>query len=217
MQGEDGQPDTVGVLHVSLSAVNLGPSYPLSAISAEIGRVAIAAARVDQGYALLLHALHAGQRAEWALEVLQKQASGELKRRSLGRMEELFEGPLLATARGIVEDAYAALERRHAVMHTVWSLDGPDAMTPVPALVAALESQDPDAALAELVGGDVDSPSWRTVHPKSGGPGPASVVELRDIRRALEIAQQSLESLRFTLASALYCGKPAGAKRVVNP
>lgn len=42
----------------------LGPDYPPVAISAEIGRVAIAAARVDQEYALLLRALHGGMRAQ---------------------------------------------------------------------------------------------------------------------------------------------------------
>lgn len=58
-----GQTEVVGELQVTLSAVALGPDYPPTAISAEIGRVAVAAARVDQEYALLLHALHSGKRA----------------------------------------------------------------------------------------------------------------------------------------------------------
>ncbi len=54
--------EVVGVLDLQLTSVALGPDYPAVAISAEIGRVAIAAARVDEQYALLLSALHAGRR-----------------------------------------------------------------------------------------------------------------------------------------------------------
>lgn len=102
-------------------------------------------------------------------------------------------------------------------MHTVWTLSGPDALTSVPDVLAALRTEDPDASLSALVGRDVESNGWQTLHPRSGTPGPASMVELRDIRRALENAQGRLEELRFELASALYCGRPTGARRVLNP
>ncbi len=124
-----GQTRVVGELQVTLSAVALGPDYPPTAISAEIGRVAVAAARVDQEYALLLHALHSGKRADWALEGVQKHSSIELRRQVLQRLDELFEGQLVSDARIAVHYAYDALNRRHAVMHTVWTLEGPDAMT----------------------------------------------------------------------------------------
>lgn len=104
-----------------------------------------------------------------------------------------------------------------AVMHTVWTLTGPDAMIPVPDLVAALENSDPDAALSALTGRDVESEGWRAAHLRSTGLWPASLVELRSIRRELEVVQSRLEILRFKLASALYCGRPAGARRVLNP
>ncbi len=55
------------------------------------------------------------------------------------------------------------------------------------------------------------------MHPRTGGPGPASVAELRGIRRELEQANDGLTELRYRLASALYAGKPSGARRVVNP
>ncbi len=41
------EPEVVGVVRFELSGLALGPDYPATAISAEIGRVAIAAARVD--------------------------------------------------------------------------------------------------------------------------------------------------------------------------
>ena len=214
-EDEPTEPEVVGVLRFELSSIALGHDYPATAISAEIGRVAIAAARVDQEYALLLSALHAGRRADWDFEDLRRRGSAWLRDTSLHRAEELFEGQLLEQARDVVRTAYSALDQRHVAMHSVWTLTGPDALTPVPDLVAALEGPDPDAALAALVGRDVDSDGWRAVHPRTGGPGPDSVLQLRTIRRELEHAQDRLTDLRFRLASALYVGKPSGARRVI--
>ena len=145
------------MLRLELSGLNLGPDYPATTISAEIGRVAIAAARVDQEFALLLSGLHAGARAEWEFEDLGRRSSAWLRDKSMGRVDELFEGELLQNAQAVVQAAYIALDRRHVAMHTVWTLTGQDAVTPVDDLVAALESPDPDAALAALVGRDVES------------------------------------------------------------
>jgi hypothetical protein len=140
-------PEVVGLLNVQLTSVALGPDYPATAISAEIGRVAIAAARVDEAYALLLSALHAGRCNDWDFEKLRRGSSRWLRDTSLDRLEELFEEELLEHARDTVQAAYTALDHRHVAMHSVWTLTGPDAMTPAPDLVAALESPDPDAAL----------------------------------------------------------------------
>jgi len=214
---EPSKPEVVGVLRFELSGLALGPDYPATAISAEIGRVAIAAARVDQESALLLSGLHAGERAGWDFEDLRRRGSAWLRDKSLDRVDELFEGQLLEDAQAVVLAAYTALDHRHVAMHSVWTLTGGDAVTPADDLEAALESSDPDAALAALVGRDVDSEGWRTVHPRTGGPGPASVAELRRIRRELEHANDGLTELRFRLASALYAGKPLGARRVVDP
>ncbi len=211
------EPEVAGVLRFELSGLALGPDYPATAISAEIGRVAIAAACVDQEYAFLLSGLHAGDRAHWDFNDLRRRSSALLRDKSVDRMKELFEGQLLDHAHAVVQTAYAALDHRHVVMHSVWTLIGPDAITPAVEVIDALESSDPDAALAALVGCDVDSEGWRSVHPRTGGPGPASVAELRGIRRELEQAKESLTELRFHLASALYAGKPPGARQVVHP
>lgn len=211
------EPEVVGVLRFELSGLALGPDYPATAISAEIGRVAIAAARVDQEYALLLSGLHAGDRADWDYKDLRRRSSACLRDKSVDRVNELFEGQLLEHAHAVVQTAYAALDHRHVAMHSVWTLTGPDAITPAVEVISALESSDPDAALAALVGCDVDSEGWSSVHPRTDGPGPASVADLRGIRRELEQAKESLTELRFRLASALYAGKPRGARQVVHP
>lgn len=224
VESQLGQPDAgpnraevVGVLRFELSSLVLGPDYPATAISAEIGRVAVAAARVDQEFALLLSGLHAGARADWDFEDLRRRSSAWLRDKSVSRVEELFEGELLQNAHAVVQAAYAALDKRHVAMHTVWTLTGQAAATPVDDLVTALESPDPDEALAALVGRDVESEGWRAVHPRTGGPGPASLAELRVIRRELEQANDSLTELRFRLADALYAGQPLGARQVVDP
>ena len=209
-------PTTGTTFEVRLSHVALGPDYPPALVSAEIGRVAVAAARVDQELALLLQALHAGRRSDWKFDELRRKPSSRLKDLALQRVEEFFEGPMLKDSTASIEAAWSALDHRHVVMHTVWTLRGPDAMTPVAEVLAALEAPDPDAALAELKGRDVDSEDWETAHPRSGGPGLKSITELREVRKQLEQAQRWLEERRFTLASALYCGTPVGALRVLD-
>ena len=91
------------------------------------------------------------------MPALRRRSSAWLRDKSMGRVDELFEGELLQNAQAVVQAAYIALDRRHVAMHTVWTLTGQDAVTPVDDLVAALESPDPDAALAALVGRDVES------------------------------------------------------------
>ncbi len=211
------EPEVVGVLRFEVSGLALGPDYPATALSAEIGRVAIAAARVDQEYVLLLSGLHAGDRVDWDFTDLRRRSSAWLRDKSVDRVKELFEGQLQDHADAVVKTAYAALDHRHAAMHSVWTLTGPDAITPAVEVISAMESSDPDAALAALVGSAVNSEGWSSVHPRTGGPGPASVAELRGIRRELEQAKECLTELRFRLASALYAGKPPGSRQVVHP
>lgn len=150
---------------------------------------------------MLLSGLYASARADWDFEDLRRRPSAWLRDKALDRVKQLFDGQLLQQARDVVQGAYTALDHRHVAMHSVWTLTGPEAMTPVPDLVAALESADPDAALAALAGRDVDSAGWRTVHPRTGGPAPDSVAELRGIRRDLEDAQARLTDMRLLLAA----------------
>ena len=206
-----------GTLSFELHAVALGPHYPAAAIAAEIGRVAIAAARVDDGYARLLEGLHGGQREQWQLEELRRRSSQRLRDAALARVDELFTGDLLDSARTVIYGAYAALDRRHIVMHSIWTLSGPDAFTAVDDLMTALVAPEPAAALEQLTGRDIDSSSWHAEHPRTGKPGPASVADLLVIRRELEAACSALSDLTASLASALYAGKPAGARRILDP
>jgi hypothetical protein len=59
------------------------------------------------------------------------------------------------------------------------------------------------------------SAKYTTLHPRGGGPGPQEIAELDQIRVDLEDSKNILEGLRFVLASALFAGSPAGAKKVL--
>jgi len=112
------EPEVVGVVRFELSGLALGPDYPANAISAELGRVAIAAARVEQEYALLLSGLHAGDRADWDFKDLRRRSSAWLCDKSVDRVKELFEGQLLDHAHAVVQSArrlrrrFGGLEQR---------------------------------------------------------------------------------------------------------
>ena len=129
------------------------------------------------------------------------------------RLEELFESNLLESALQDLDAARTALNYRHSVAHTIWSLRGAAAAISISDLAGA-ESEE---TMDQLLRRDVDSPAWETLHPRTHGPGPQSLKELRPIRADLERAQEGLQSLRFKLASALFSGMPPGAKQVLEP
>lgn len=178
-------------------------------MSAEIGRITIAAARVDREMALNLVAIRHSARFERLLTW----SSSDLYRAMKKRLEELFESNLLESALQDLDAARTALNYRHSVAHTIWSLRGAAAAISISDLAGA-ESEE---AMDQLLRRDVDSPAWETLHPRTHGPGPQSLKELRPIRADLERAQEGLQSLRFKLASALFSGMPPGAKQVLEP
>jgi hypothetical protein len=116
-----------------------------------------------------------------------------------------------------VQAAYTDLDHRHIAMLGVWTLSGPDAITPAADPGAALKAPTRTPRWPRLSAARSTLRGWRTVHPRTAKPGPASVAELRGIRRELKDAKDSLTDLPFRLASALYIGKPSGARQVVDP
>jgi hypothetical protein len=146
-------------------------------------------------------------------EELLTRSSSDLYKAVKKRLKELFEGNLLETALQDLDAARNALDYRHSVAHTIWSLRG----APAAISIADLAGAESDEAMDHLLRRDVDSPAWETLHPKSQGAGPQSLKELRPIRADLERAQEDLQALRFKLASALFSGTPPGAKQVLEP
>jgi hypothetical protein len=105
------------------------------------------------------------------------------------------------------------IEVRHAMAHSIWSPADRSEFVRIEVL-AGLGSQEELDALLFQRGADAD---WQTLHPKTNAPGPQTMDELQTARRDLETAADWLESLRFTLASALFAGSPPGARRILDP
>jgi hypothetical protein len=184
------------------------PLYPELEIVAEVGRITVAAARVDRQLCLLLHAL----KYDEELGSLLRRQSSELCRLLLRRLRELFEGDLLLWAEKNLAETGRRLEARHAVAHSIWTAADRSELLCVELLNNLRGQADLDKLLLECGA----AAQWKTIHPKTGGPGPQTGEELAKARRSLEEAETWLEGARFTLASALFAGKPAGARQVLN-
>ncbi|MEV6799665.1 hypothetical protein AB0M91_15135 [Micromonospora rifamycinica] len=186
-----------------------GALYPPTEIVAEMGRVTIAAARVDRQLALVLLALKYPE----DFETLLRRESSKLYKAVDRRVREFFEGPLLEWTLVNLEEVKARIEARHAVAHSIWTVGDRSEMISVEILVNLRSQEELDQLLIER--GELAE--WKTLHPRKNAPGPQSVEELQKIRTGLEGAADWLERLRFTLASALFAGKPEGARKVLDP
>jgi hypothetical protein len=98
-------------------------------------------------------------------------------------------------------------------MHSIWTPEDRETFLSAEALETVQSQEDLDKLIRERGA----AAKWRAFSPRGDGPGPETVEELTTIRRELEDAQDWLMNLRFRLASALFAGKPAGARKVLNP
>ena len=93
------------------------PLYPPIEIVAEIGRITVAAARVDRQLALVLLAIKYSDN----LDDLLKKNSSDLHKILKSKIAELFEGQLLAWATENLDLVRAHIEARHAIAHSIWT------------------------------------------------------------------------------------------------
>ena len=106
--------------------------YPSADILAEIGRVAIAAARVDRELALVLLAL----KISVSFEELIKLSSAPLCKMLRTRIDEFFESDLHGHAENGLAIVRTRLDSRHAVMHSIWTPEDADSLFSVDGIVA---------------------------------------------------------------------------------
>ena len=194
-----------------LRAARLPDFYPADDVLLEIGRVAIAATRVDDQLSLVLYAVkYPEPENPESLERLRARPTSRLAGQARKVLNYRFEGELLDIAVAAVDCAVERQEKRHACLHSLWIPEHRDTSFKVGTL-AGLESQD---ELDELVRERGRSARYTTLYPR-GGAGPQEIAELAEIRADLEDSKYTLERLRFLLASALFAGSPAGAKKVL--
>jgi hypothetical protein len=195
-----------------LRGARLPDFYPADDVLAEIGRVAIAATRVDNQLALVLYAVkYPEPENPESLDRLRKWSTGRLAQQARKVLKCRFEGELLDVAVAAVDCAVERQEKRHACLHNLWMPEPHDTSFKV-GVLAGLGSRD---ELDELVRERGKSAKYTTLFPRSGSPGPQEIAELDQIRADLEDSKNTLERLRFVLASALFAGSPAGAKKVL--
>ena len=195
-----------------LRQARLPDFYPADDVLAEMGRVAIAATRVDSQLALLLLAVkYPEPENPESLDVLRRWSTGRLAEQAQRVLKRRFEGKLLDAALAAVNCAAERQDKRHVVLHSLWTPEPSDTLFKV-GILAGLGSQD---ELDELVQARGGAAKYTTLHPRGGGPGPQEIAELDQIRAHLEDSKTTLEQLRFVLASALFSGSPTGAKEVL--
>jgi hypothetical protein len=195
-----------------LRQARLPDFYPPDDVLAEMGRVAIAATRVDSQLALLLLAVkYPEPENPESLDVLRTWPTSRLAQQARSVLKRRFEGHMLEVALAAVDCAVERQEKRHAVLHNLWTPEPRDTSFKVNILMG-LVSQ---AELDDLVRERGRAARYTTLHPRGGGPGPQEIAELDQIRVDLEDSKNTLEQLRFVLASALFAGSPAGAKEVL--
>ena len=177
-----------------------------------MGRVAIAATRVDSQLALLLLAVkYPEPENPESLDVLRTWPTSRLAQQARNVLKRRFEGHMLDVALAAVDCAVERQEKRHAVLHNLWTPEPRDTSFKVNILMG-LGSQ---AELDDLVRERGRAARYTTLHPRGGSPGPQEIAELDQIRADLEDSKNTLEQLRFVLASALFAGSPAGAKEIL--
>jgi hypothetical protein len=186
--------------------------YPADDVLAEMGRVAITATRVDSQLALLLLALkYPEPENPESLDVLRRWSTSRLTEQAQRVLKRRFEGHLLEVALAAVKCAAERQDTRHVVLHSLWTPEPPDTSFKV-GILAGLASQD---ELDKLVQARGRAAKYTTLHPRGDGPAPHEIAELNQIRTDLEDSKNTLEQLRFVLASALFAGSPTGAKKVL--
>jgi len=150
-----------------LREARLPDFYPADDVLVEIGRVAIAATRVDNQLALVLYAVkYPEPENPESLERLRTWSTGRLAQQARTALKCRFEGDLLDTALSAVDCAAERQEKRHACLHSLWMPEPRDTSFKV-GILAGLESQD---ELDDLVRERGRSAKYTTLHPRSAVP-----------------------------------------------
>ena len=109
-----------------LKQARLPDFYPIDDVLAEMGRVAIAAARVDSQLALLLLAVKYPEPDNpESLDVLRKWPTRRLAEQAQRILKRRFEGHMLDVALAAVDCAAERQDKRHVVLHTCGRLNRP--------------------------------------------------------------------------------------------
>ncbi len=192
-----------------LRQARLPDFYPADDVLAEMGRVAIAATRVDSQLALLLLAVkYPEPENPESLDALRRWPTSRLAEQARRVLKRLFEGHLLDVALAAVNCAAERQDQRHTVLHSLWTPEPADTSFKV-GILAGLKSQE---ELDELVRARGQAATYTTLHPRGGGPGPQEMAELNQIRSQLEDSKNTSGKAPFRAGQRVVRREPGGSK-----
>jgi hypothetical protein len=181
--------------------------YPDEQTLMEVGRIAIAAGRLDAGLGALWYQLAPDEVDELrARRAPAGTVRGKIEILARERLDNRHRDALLA----FVEEVKDAQTQRNAVMHSQWLLRGPDAMRPVSEFLA-LNEEERAAYIEQLEREARRSDGWRRQPNDSMElTAPQQLDELIALERRLTSAVDIATSWRYRIASMRVAGSPPG-------
>jgi hypothetical protein len=183
--------------------------YPEEAVLMEVGRVAIAAGRLDAALGALWWHLAPDLVEEAAARSAPAgRARDNVRQLASSRLDTKYSDPLLA----FVDEVEGAQGQRNEVLHARWLLRGGDAMRPVGDFLA-LDPSDRAAYLEDWEREAKASSGWRQQPNRSLTlTDPHRLEQLRQLERRLSRAEEIAVRWHYQIASMRECGAPEGWK-----
>jgi hypothetical protein len=181
--------------------------YPDEEVLMEVGRISIAAGRLDAALGALWWELGPDLVDETnARRAHAGQARDKIRRLARERLEVAHRDALLA----FIDAVQSAQEARNEVLHASWLLRGPDATRPVAEFLQLDPACRPDY-LTEWEREAVASDGWlRQPHDSTDLVDPHHLDELKEVERQLAAAEAVAVHWRFRIASMREAGRPPG-------
>jgi hypothetical protein len=182
--------------------------YPSEELLQEVGRVAIAGARLEIRLGRLWWHLDKGGTDE--LKARRAAVSAQIKE-VRGLAATRLEGPLREAVESALTEASNAADMRNNAIHQDWVLRGPAATRPVAELPELGDQADLDRYLEQWDREATNSPDWLRQPARGLNLAPAQTIDdLQKIERRLAAAADRIEALTFAVASARETGHPEG-------
>lgn len=172
---------------------------------AEVGRVAIAGARLDLQAGLLWHHLD----RDVPFEISRRKPGREQRKRlAVLATQRLCGGGLQQAVLAAISSVEAAQRRRNEVIHQDWVLRGREAMRSVTE-IAAVADEDLGGYLEDWQREAKESSNWQRVPAREIDVVPAQALEeLRAVEREMAAVTAAVSELVFAVAGSRETGKP---------
>jgi hypothetical protein len=181
--------------------------YPDDATLMELGRIAVAAGRVDVALGAIWWHLAPDQVDE---AIARKAPAGTVRSKVTALASERLDERHAEALQAFVEEAAKAQSERNDVLHSRWILRGPNSMRPVSEFLS-LDESDRLAYLSHWEREARDSDDWELQRSRSMDLGrPFELEQLIRIERRLANAEHVAVQWHFRLASMRETGVPLG-------